>query len=211
MSFNLRENHLLKNLTDEEWLMFETLLKKPYRYQKKTLIYMESEPCKTLDFIIEGSVYVKRHDLEGRILMVERFTAGDFLGANLLFSSSPTYPMHIIAETDCVLIKVPKLMILSWCQGNTGFLEHYMRELSDRAKILVNTIHKLSTGTLRERLLEDFDKIKDEKNRILLTISKKEMAERYGVARTSLSRELSKMEEEGLIEKFTRDTYKLLR
>ncbi|MBN2793977.1 MAG: Crp/Fnr family transcriptional regulator [Clostridia bacterium] len=211
MILNLKQNPLLKNLTDEEWFMFETLLKKPFRYHKKAFIYMESDQCKTVDFIVEGSVYVKRHDLEGRTLMVERFLPGDFLGANLLFSSKPTYPMDIIAETDCVLVKVPKPIILSWCQGNMAFLETYMQELSDRAKILVSTIHKLSTGTLRERLLEDFDKIKDEKNKIFLSVSKKEMAERYGVARTSLSRELNKMEEEGILKKLSRNAYQLLK
>lgn len=207
---DLRKNALLKHLAHEEWMMFEVLMKQAHATRQGAFVYMESDPCKTLDIIIEGSVYVKRHDLEGRTLMVERFNPGDFLGANLLFSSKATYPMHVIAETDCKIVKLPKVMVLSWCQGNTAFLEAFLNAISDRARVLVSTIHKLSTGTLRERLLDDFHKEKNHKNEIILKITKKEMAERYGVQRTSLSRELQKMTEDQIIEKINRNTYRLL-
>lgn len=207
---DLRKNALLKQLREEEWVMFESLMKQAYPVSQGAFVYMESDPCKTLDIIIEGSVYVKRHDLEGRTLMVERFVSGDFLGANLLFSSQATYPMHVIAETDCKIVKLPKVMVLSWCQGNTDFLEAFLNAISDRARVLVSTIHKLSTGTLRERLLDDFHKEKNHRNEIVLKVTKKELAERYGVQRTSLSRELQKMTEDQIIEKINRNTYRLL-
>ena len=56
----------------------------------------------------------------------------------------------------------------------------------------------------------DYECKKQGSNHIRLPITKKALAERMGVARTSLSRELGKMREEGVIE-FDRDTITLLR
>lgn len=67
--------------------------------------------------------------------------------------------------------------------------------LGDRIKHYVNR-------TIRESILSylDYECKKQNSNHIKLSITKKALAERIGVQRTSLSRELAKMRDEGLIE-----------
>lgn len=206
----LRQAKLIRQLTDEQWERFKLAMKRYEKsYSKGQIIYLEGETCKTMDFITSGTLFVKRHDAEGRTLMVERFTFGDFLGANLLFASDHHYPMTIMAETDCKLVSFERADILNWCQKNGDFLAGYLQEISDKTQVLVRTINKLSTGTLREKLMQDFHREKNEKNVVTLKVTKKELSERYGVARTSLSRELNRMVQDGLIEMLGRNKIKI--
>ena len=56
--------------------------------------------------------------------------------------------------------------------------------------------------TIRESIISylDYERKKQNSNIIKLSMTKKALAERIGVQRTSLSRELAKMREDGLIE-----------
>lgn len=207
IDFALRSTSILKYLSDEEWLAAPHKLEK---FKKGQIVHLEEDDCTTVEFIVDGTLHVKRHDIEGRTLMVEQFVAGELMGANLLFSSHPIYPMTIIADCDASIIVFDRQQILSWCQSNAVFLEHYLREISDKTQVLVGTIKKLSTGTLREKLLTFLEESCCEKDSmVVLKTTKKELAERFGVARTSISRELKRMEDDGLIIQHSSKTIEL--
>lgn len=214
----LRKAPMLRELTDEEWKHFLNHAKAYGRsYSKGQIIYLEGDECESADIILSGSLHVKRHDVEGRTFMVERFSMGDMIGANLLFSSEALYPMTIMSESDCIIVSISKEQILKWCQSNELFLESYLNEISDKTKVLVQAVKKISTGTLRENLMVYFDELLVEdleggmdSRTIILPITKKELAERYGVARTSLSRELKRMEEDELIRQIDSRRIKIL-
>jgi len=65
--------------------------------------------------------------------------------------------------------------------------------------------------TIRESLLHylEHEKMKQNINRIMLTMTKKALADRIGVQRTSLSRELQKMKRDGIID-FNADSITIL-
>ena len=66
--------------------------------------------------------------------------------------------------------------------------------------------------TIRECILNylAYESKLQNSNQIQLSISKKELADRIGVQRTSLSRELSKMRDEGIID-YDRNSIKLIK
>jgi len=206
----LRSGPMLRALTENEWAYFLDCARLSIRsYSKGQVIYLEGTPCHSADFIASGALFVKRHDLEGRTFMIDRFKAGDMIGANLLFSSDPIYPMTVIAESDCSIIQLDKEILIKWCQENDAFLKAYLNEISDKTKVLVKAVKKISTGTLRENLITYFDELREKDLKqsedtksyvVVLPMTKKELSERFGVARTSLSRELRRMEEDKLIQ-----------
>lgn len=83
--------------------------------------------------------------------------------------------------------------------------------ISDNAFIVSGKIKYYANKTLREKIMNylDYECKKQNSNHIKLSITKKALAERMGVARTSLSRELDKMRKEGIIA-FDRETITLL-
>ena len=74
--------------------------------------------------------------------------------------------------------------------------------ISNNASILGNTIKSYVNRTIRDCItsyLLNESNIQNSK-KVVLNISKKELAEKFGIQRTSLSRELNKMKKDGLID-----------
>nr|WP_243103954.1 helix-turn-helix domain-containing protein [Clostridium sp. JN-1] len=85
---------------------------------------------------------------------------------------------------------------------NDQFLQNFLESLSDKTLILSGKIKTLPTKTIRRCIIEFLlCEYSIQKNTtIFLRLSKKELAEKFGVRRPSLSRELNKMRSKGLIE-----------
>lgn len=171
-------------------------------YKKRSVIYFQSDKCETLDIVLKGVVSIEGIDEKGNSISINDFIAGNLIGGNLLFSSKNFYPMTILAKTDATIIHVKKELILKLCKIDTSFLTNLLESLSDNTLILADKIRTLSLKSLRQSIIDYliYESYAQKSNKIKLRLTKKEMAEKFGVQRTSLSRELSKMREEGLIE-----------
>jgi CRP-like cAMP-binding protein len=78
----------------------------------------------------------------------------------------------------------------------------YLQMISNHASLLGNKLKNHVERSLREKIIS-YLKVqihRQASERIELKESKKALAERFGVQRTSLSRELKKMKEDGLID-----------
>lgn len=172
------------------------------RYNKGQIIHHQNEVCHTMDIILTGKVSVQKIDEDGGILTINVFSGGDIMGANLLFSSKNFYPMTIAAESQAVILHIYKVLILELSQTNVHFMTGLMTEISDKTLLLTDKIDAISLKTIRQRIM-DFLRYEYsiQKNKTLqMNISKKDLAERLGVQRTSLSREFNKMKNDGLID-----------
>ncbi|KYH35056.1 global nitrogen regulator [Clostridium tepidiprofundi DSM 19306] len=198
----LRLGDLFKDFSHEELAeLFNERNHRVQKYNKKSIIYFENEKCIFFDIILEGSVVVQKIDEDGNVLTIEEFYSGDSIGGNILFSNSSTYPMSILAKSNVTILHIKKEFVLELCQINKEFLNEFLKCISDKALILTQKIKTISKKSIRESII-DFLNIEyyyQKNRRIELEISKKELAERLGVQRTSLSRELNKMKKDGLI------------
>ncbi len=170
-------------------------------YRKNSVIHFESEKCSTLDIVMEGTVLVQKIDEKGNILTITEFIEGDNMGGNLLFSNLPFYPMSVISKTSAVILHVKKDTILNLCQSNLNFLKNFLCDISSKANLLTGKIKAISQKTIRESIIDflNYEYCLQNSYKIKLSMTKKELAEKLGIQRTSLSRELSKMKKDGLI------------
>lgn len=180
-------------------------------YGNKEIVHLEGEVCQTLDLIIKGSVVVEQLDEEGNVLQIVQFKGGDSIGGNLLFGSVDTYPMTITSKKMVQIIHIGKADVLKLSMRSERFLKAFLKSISDKSIILTHKIKSISHTGIRDRIMAylDYESTVQGSKTIKLTYSKKELAERFGVQRTSLSRELQKMRNEGLIE-FDRTTITLM-
>ncbi len=155
-----------------------------------------------MDIILFGQVSIQKVDENGNILKINDFSAREILGANLIFSSRNCYPMTVVSASNTVVLHIHKEVILQLCQNNISFMSGLIKTISDRTLILTDKINAISLKTIRQRVI-DFLKYEyhmQNDHVIRLNISKKELAERLGIQRSSLSRELNKMRRDGLLE-----------
>lgn len=171
-------------------------------YQKDSVIYLQNQKCTTLDIILRGEILIQKIDAEGGVLTVSSFGFGEHLGANLLFADNNTYPMTAVSKTHSTLLHIPGELVLDLCAKDRTFLEKFLRCLSNRTLVLTNKLHTLSMKTLRHRIFEflAYEYYRQKSLTIELPMTKKELSEKLGVQRPSLSRELSKMRDDGILE-----------
>lgn len=171
-------------------------------YAKDEIIHMDGDRCKQMEVILSGHVAIERIDQEGNLLTITEFFSGDIIGGNLLFSKNPHYPLTVTAKAPVDLLAFSKETTFSLCTHYPDFLASYLEYVSDHTLLLGDKIKHYVQRTIRESLLTYFEsELKRQGvNPIELPMSKKALAERIGVQRTSLSRELQKMKHDGLID-----------
>lgn len=171
-------------------------------FRKNEIIHLQNERAKSMDIILEGGVTVQSIDENGNILSIVNLNEGDMLGCNLIFSNDNEYRMTIIAIENTKIFSMSKEQVLKFCQTNEEFLIKFLEILSDKALVLTTKIRSLARKTIREKIMDFliFESGRQDSKTIKLSISKKELAEKFGVERPSLQRELRKMKDDGLID-----------
>ncbi|MHB1153761.1 MAG: Crp/Fnr family transcriptional regulator [Eubacteriales bacterium] len=209
----IENTSLMKSLSHEEIEYYLDNRKfKVVSYNKNSVIHLEGQPCRSLEVILSGRVAVDRIDESGNLLTISEFYSGDILGGNLLFSKDPYYPMTVTSVLPSDILEIDKELLFELFCKNSAFLKSFLEFVSDHAFILGDKIKHYVNKTIRESILSylDYEIKKQNSQTIKLSLTKKALAEKIGVQRTSLSRELKKMKEDGLIQ-YDADSIELLR
>jgi len=172
------------------------------QYKKNNIVHFVGEVCSKLEIILSGKVVIERIDESGNLMTIAEFLGGDVLGGNLMFSKNPYYPMTVTAKEATLILEINKDRLFRLFSDNHEFLSSYLEYVSDHTVILGDRIKHYVNRTIRESIISylNFETKKQNSSIIKLSMTKKALAERIGVQRTSLSRELAKMREDGLIE-----------
>lgn len=209
----IQDTTLMKALSNQE---IETGLKngklKTTAYKKNSVVHIDGECCNKLEIILSGKVVVDSIDKSGNLLTISEFYSNDILGGNLLFSKNPYYPMTVTAQLPSILLEINKELLFEFFCENPEFLRIFLEFISDHAFILGDKIKRYINKSIRESIMSylEYESIHQNSNIIKLNLTKKALAERIGVQRTSLSRELAKMKMDGLI-LFDADTIEIIK
>ena len=170
-------------------------------YSKGVTIYNQKDCCKTFDIVISGSLVAYSFSENGSAMTVFEFFEGQLLGANLLFGDTNVYPFTIYCMSDAQILHVTKKAVSVFLQ-NYGFTIQFIRTLSLNSQKLNHKITMVTQRKLRENLLDYLRQqaILQNSNVIMLAISKKQLADYFGVQRPSLFRELKALKDEGIID-----------
>ncbi len=171
------------------------------KYDRGSMIHTVGQQCVSWDIILKGHVIIQQIDEKGDVLTVTGFSMGDDIGGNLLFSEYTSFPMSVTAKSDAVILHIDRELVLELCQYNKDFLIEFLKCISNKTAILTSKIKKISMKSIRELIIDflNYEYHVQKNKTIKLHLSKKELAEQMGVQRTSLSRELNKMEKDDLI------------
>jgi CRP-like cAMP-binding protein len=198
----IRKSVPLSSVSDDETDLY--LLDGSFKistYERNNIVHFSGEVCLKLEIILSGKVAVERIDESGNLMNISEFYSNEILGGNLLFSKNPHYPMTITAKQPTIILEINKERLFTLFSNNHDFLRSYLEFVSDHAVILGDRIKHYVNKTIRECIMNylEYERQKQNSNQIRLNITKKAWAEKMGVQRTSLSRELAKMRKDGLI------------
>ena len=170
-------------------------------YKKNDVIANQGEKCNSLSVILEGKAVIQTIYENGKVLTLANFNVSDVFAEALLFSKDREYPATVMALEDCKVLSFPKNSILGIMQKNTKFAENLLELLSQKIVILNRKINLIELDSIRRKICKILlDNYKRNNSCVYKIKSKKELAEELGIPRPSLSRELIKMKEIGIID-----------
>nr|WP_272879069.1 Crp/Fnr family transcriptional regulator [Clostridium sp. Cult2] len=194
---------LFKKIRKEE--IINIFKKIPYQiveYNKNQIMAIEGDNCHSLGIILKGKVEIQKIFPSGQVTTINNFKEGNIFGESLVFSDRHTYPATITAIEPSKIMYIEKEEIINLSMLNSEILINFVSVLSDRILMLNDRISNLSQDSLRKKisnfLLSEYKK----QNNTVLTFSytRKKMAELLNIPRPSLSRELTKMRDKGIID-----------
>lgn len=194
---------LFDSFTKEELSqLFSPHLIEIRQYDKGQLVHLQAEVCGQVDIILRGELAVQNIIESGNVLTLSVISARDIVGASLIFSSRNVYPMTVAATCPTTLLHLKRELIVSLCNSSERFMLGFMGAISDKTLFLTDRINAISLKTIRESIIDflSYESLMQKNHVVTLGMSKKDLAQRLGVQRTSLSRELNKMRKDGLVQ-----------
>lgn len=176
------------------------------KYSKGEIIFLEGSNLESLIIINSGKVKAFRYNQDGKEQILYIFSNGDFFGEkNLLMKQEATYNVEALEETNICMINKDHFQKLLREHPDIGIKIIY--ELSSRLERLEKTIQNMGTKNIEARIsfvLLEFSKKygKPHSKGILveLPFSREGIANYIGVARETVSRKLSNLQDAGTIE-----------
>jgi CRP-like cAMP-binding protein len=171
-------------------------------FKKGDILAMQDEQVNRLIILLEGSVKGEMMDSFGKVVKVEDIEAPNPLAILFLFGEHNRYPVQAMAKEDVKVVIIPKQSVLKMLSMNEDILKNYLDISADFASRLSRKLHFMSFKTIRQKiavyLLQLSKKINS--NTITLDKTKVALAEYFGVSRQSLEREITHMQNDGLID-----------
>jgi len=190
--------------TDQLMQVMKLIVHKEYK--KGELLLYEGEVRNDLVVINKGQVKAFRNTVDGKEQILYIFSEGDFFGEkNLLRDQASNYAVEALEETHVCIIHKGDFQNLVKQYPDIGL--KVMEVLCQRLDRLENTVENMGTRTVSARissvLLEFAEKFGKESPQgiiIDLPLSREGIANYIGLTRETVSRKMSSMQDEGLIE-----------
>jgi len=175
-------------------------------YKKGEILLYEGEVRNDLVIVNKGQVKAFKNTIDGKEQILYIFSEGDFFGEkNLLRDQPSNYAVEALEETHVCIIHKDDFQNLVKQYPDIGL--KIMEVLCQRLDRLENTVENMGTRTVSARissvLLEFAEKFGKESPQgiiIDLPLSREGIANYIGLTRETVSRKMSSMQDEGLIE-----------
>ena len=165
------------------------------------VLFSPIEDADKMGIILSGTVDVQKLFPKGKVVIIERKKTADMIAESSIFTRLGYYSDTFVASKPCEVLLLTKKELLKLFRLDNAILLNYLEHVSDSTLILKNKIGILSLDSIREKicgyLIHDYKM--NGSAAITLPFSKKEWAEYMDVSRTSLSRELRGLEDDGIL------------
>ena len=195
---------IFAGLTDRE-LAFLAQRTVTHHFSTGELIFSEGEPCTGRYVIESGHVRIFKSSSGGREQVLNIDGPGSSIAELPVFDGG-AYPASAIAIENATLLVVSKQDFQALCLAHPQVGLKVLRVVGARLRRLVGIIEELSFTTVRHRLAAYLFRLAQKSGRrtgdgaiVSLPVNNQELAAQIGTVRELVSRNLSRLQAEGLI------------
>lgn len=200
----LRKARLFAALSDDE-LAFVLERIVPRSYNRGEIVFSEGQPCAGLYVVESGSVRIFKSSSGGREQVLSVEGPGGSVAELPVFDGG-TYPASGAAMEDSVLLFLRKQDFEALCLAHPHVALKVVRVLGGRLRHLVGIIEELSFTTVRHRLAAYLLRLAQREGKtgpqgveVILPANNQELAAQIGTVRELVSRNLSRLQADGMI------------
>ena len=180
-------------------------------YEKGDFLNRISAPLGGFGLVLSGTIQVYMDDIDGNQMIMANVGEGETFGESLCFLHRDA-PVYICSVTDSVVLWMNTDRIRNPLQEPTPLdyllANRFTAMLAARTLAMNDRIQILSKISIRDKLITFFSQYcaRTGRQEITIPFDRSDMATYLGVNRSALSRELSRMREEGIIN-FHKNTF----
>ncbi len=184
-------------------------------FHANELIVISGDVFEEVGLILQGEASVNKENAAGNRMVMTILASGDLFGEVIAFSGQAKWPATVEAQSECQVLFLPRENIIGecpkMCTWHGVLIHNFLRIISERALFLNKKVEYLTIKSMRAKiatyLLEQYQRTRERS--FTLPLNRNELAEFLNVSRPSMSRELGKMKDEGVIDYYL-TSFKLL-
>lgn len=175
-------------------------------YQKNDFITIAGEKFESIGIMLEGEAVVIKENAAGNRVVMDLLKPGGIFGEVAVFAENSVWPGSVVAQEASKALFIPRQKIISQCHKmcpmHQTIIQNMLIIVSEKAVMLNKKVEYLTIKSMRGKiaayLLEQYQK--SGKALFELPMNRHEMADFLNVSRPSMSREMGRMKEEGIID-----------
>lgn len=201
----LGKTALLSDLSQPE---LHTLTTRTVRklFSTGELLFSEGEPCNGLHIIARGKVRIFKTSIGGREQVLAVNMPGESVAELPVFDGGP-FPASAVATEETEIAYISRRDFQAYCLEHPDVALKVLKVVGARLRRLVGIIEELSFTTVRQRLISVLLKLAQGEGtntsrgvEIQLPASHQELANQLGTVRELISRNLMRLQAEGLLD-----------
>lgn len=185
-------------------------------YSSGDMIIEEGGEASEFGILLSGRARAVKWDAAGRLIIIAMIEKGGEIG--VMLAANPNYksPVSVQAQCDAEVLRIPYARLLARCPNSCPrhqrALENYVGIVAEKGLMLHERMDCLLKSALREKILTYLARVSRERRSLTFQIpmNRNAMAEYLNAERSALSRELSNMKRDGLID-YHKNCFKLAR
>lgn len=172
--------------------------------EKDAFLFRQGDIPRKLMVLVEGVVAVGNDSSAGKRSIIATFDQpGELFGEVFLFLNKGEYDHYAQALTPARVLQIPKEFLYHTCGEDCAhhrtMISNMLSILARKAYFLNQRLQIVSCATLRQKIAKVLLQNRAPDGRVSLPMNREELADFLNTARPSLSRELMRMQEEGLV------------
>lgn len=198
---------IFKGMSDEEiQSALEVLRYDKKSYEKGEIILHAGSTTRKMGIVLSGSVTVESIDLLGNKTILSHISVGDFFAETYAFLGNESMAVDVCANENCKIFflnigNITTSYHSSFESWKTKLITNLLTISTRKNLFLSNRVFHTTSKTIRGKLISylSFISIKKQKNEFKIPFDRQQLADYLNVDRTALSKEIGKMQKEGLI------------
>lgn len=174
-------------------------------YQKEECLMLQGSKPEKIGILLEGTATIQQEDLSGKNAILSELAPGDSFGEAFVYAQTPSLPVSVWAHTRLKVLYLDYHKMISPCASacafHTKLIANMLGVMAQKLIFMNAKMQIMQKTSIGEKLLALFELYSEQqgRRRVQLPFNRNGLAEYLSVNRSAMSRELSRLQQQGLI------------